>query len=291
MAVKIRLQRKGRKKRPFYHIVAADARSKRDGRFIERLGFYNPIQDPAEVSINTDRVLYWIKCGAQPTQTVKSILSKTGILYRKHLLRGVAKGAISQDVADQKFDEWVRKKSKQSKLKMTLIDWLEKEEASSGAIIRKPAMNEEKSAKAEAPKAKAEAGGDDTKSLLEQVQALAAQATAKAESIKDAVSDVAEEETPPATGIGKGKKPTDLKIVEGVGPKIEEALKAGGVNSWAELAGSSVDALKKILTEAEGNFGFHDPTTWPRQAAMAVEGKWAELEKWQDELDGGKEVK
>ena len=112
MPVKIRLARRGRKARPIYDIVTADSRSPRDGKFIEKLGLYNPNVNPAGISLNEDRALYWVKtAGAQPTDTVKRILSYEGILYKKHLLVGVDKGAITQEEADKRFDEWKSKKT------------------------------------------------------------------------------------------------------------------------------------------------------------------------------------
>ncbi len=110
MAVKIRLQRHGRKKAPYYHIVIADARAPRDGKFIENLGMYNPKSKPATIEINKDRALHWVMEGAQPTDTVKAILKYKGVMYRKHLQLGVNKGAISQDAADAKYTEWISKK-------------------------------------------------------------------------------------------------------------------------------------------------------------------------------------
>jgi len=95
MAVKIRLQRKGKKKAPFYYIVVADSRSPRDGRFIERIGSYNPVPKEFQVDLDGDKALYWLNQGAIPTKTVRDILSKQGILYRKHLLRGVKLGLFS----------------------------------------------------------------------------------------------------------------------------------------------------------------------------------------------------
>ena len=112
MPVKMRLQRHGKKRKPFYHIVIADARAPRDGKFIERIGFYNPNTDPATIEINREVAADWLNKGAQPTNTVRAILSYTGVMYRKHLQRGVAKGAFSQEVADQKFDEWWEEKAK-----------------------------------------------------------------------------------------------------------------------------------------------------------------------------------
>lgn len=110
MAVKIRLQRKGRKKRPFYHIVVADARSPRDGRFIERLGSYNPMTKPATIDIDRDKAYDWLIKGAQPTDTVRAILRFKGVYYKKHLMRGVNKGAMSVEEAEKKYQEWVEAK-------------------------------------------------------------------------------------------------------------------------------------------------------------------------------------
>lgn len=109
MPVKIRLQRFGRKKAPFYHIVIADSRSPRDGRFIEKVGVYNPTTVPATIEIDSDKALNWLQNGAQPTDTVHKILSYKGILYHKHLLRGVTKGVLTQDAATAKWAEWEQK--------------------------------------------------------------------------------------------------------------------------------------------------------------------------------------
>lgn len=110
MAVKIRLQRKGRKKAPFYHIVIADARSPRDGRFIEKVGTYNPLTVPATISLDRDRAFHWLMVGAQPTDTVNAILRFKGVLYRKHLQLGVNKGALTQEEADAKVAAWIESK-------------------------------------------------------------------------------------------------------------------------------------------------------------------------------------
>ncbi len=110
MAVKLRLQRKGRTKAPFYHIVAADARAPRDGRFIEKIGTYNPLTVPATIEINRDRAYYWLTVGAQPTDTVHAILGFKGVLYKKHLQLGVKKGALTQEQADEKLAAWIEQK-------------------------------------------------------------------------------------------------------------------------------------------------------------------------------------
>jgi len=110
MAVKIRLARRGRKKAAIYDIVVADARAPRDGKFIEKLGTYNPNTNPASIDFNEEKAFQWVMNGAQPTDTVKAMLSYRGILYRKHLQIGVVKGAISQETADSRFAEWQQAK-------------------------------------------------------------------------------------------------------------------------------------------------------------------------------------
>ncbi len=107
MSTKIRLQRHGRKRRPFYYIVIADARSPRDGRFIERIGTYDPVHVPAQIDLDVDKSIEWLNKGAQPTKTVRAILKYKGAMYKKHLLRGVSKGAFAEDEANRLFQEWV----------------------------------------------------------------------------------------------------------------------------------------------------------------------------------------
>ena len=111
MATKIRLQRHGRKDYAFYPIVIADSRAPRDGKFIERIGSYNPNTNPATITLNFERALYWVNCGAQPTDTVRNILSNEGVLLMKHLQGGVKKGAFDEAEAQRRFDAWKSKKT------------------------------------------------------------------------------------------------------------------------------------------------------------------------------------
>ncbi|MDR1555989.1 MAG: 30S ribosomal protein S16 [Tannerellaceae bacterium] len=108
MATKIRLQRFGRKGYAFYQIVVADSRAPRDGRFIERVGSYNPNTNPATIDLNFERALYWLQVGAQPTDTTRNILSREGVLLKKHLLEGVKKGAFDEAAVETKFQTWVK---------------------------------------------------------------------------------------------------------------------------------------------------------------------------------------
>ena len=110
MPVRIRLSRQGRKNFPFYHIVVADSRAPRDGKYIERIGRYYPKTNPATIELNFDRALYWLQAGAQPSDTCRSLLSEKGVLYKNHLLNGVKKNALTLEQAEAKFAAWLAEK-------------------------------------------------------------------------------------------------------------------------------------------------------------------------------------
>ena len=110
MATRIRLQRHGKKGKAFFHLVAADSRAKRDGRFIEKLGTYNPVANPAVIDINFDNTLAWVQKGAEMSETARAILSYKGVLHKNHLLKGVAKGALTLEQAEAKFTQWLQEK-------------------------------------------------------------------------------------------------------------------------------------------------------------------------------------
>ena len=150
MPTKIRLQRRGKKGQAFYHIVIADGRAPRDGKFIERIGIYNPIAKPAEIELEFDKAVDWLKKGAQPTDTVKAILAYKGVMYKNHLLKGVEKGAMTIEQADVKFQTWLDEKhlkisSKKNELelgikevhKKRLADEIKVNEAKAEAIAKK----------------------------------------------------------------------------------------------------------------------------------------------------------
>ncbi|KXB08213.1 30S ribosomal protein S16 [candidate division MSBL1 archaeon SCGC-AAA382M17] len=115
MSVRIRLTRRGRKRQPFYHIVVADKRSPRDGKYIDKLGIYNPTNQPPTIDLDFDKALDWVQKGAIPTDTCRSILSQKGVMLKKHLLKGVRKNAITEEEAEKKFNEWLT--NKQEKVK------------------------------------------------------------------------------------------------------------------------------------------------------------------------------
>ncbi|NBW38139.1 MAG: 30S ribosomal protein S16 [Cytophagia bacterium] len=153
MAVKIRLARRGRKKLAKYDVVVADARSPRDGKFIEKLGTYNPLTVPATIELNDEKAFQWLMNGAQPSDTVKAMLSYRGVMLRKHLQIGVVKGAITQEQANAKLEAWV--KEKQSKIEAKR-DKVSKSKQDS-AKARKDAETKVKEARAEAIRKKAQA--------------------------------------------------------------------------------------------------------------------------------------
>jgi small subunit ribosomal protein S16 len=168
MSVKIRLQRHGKKGKPFYYIVVADARAPRDGRFIERLGSYNPNTNPATIDINFDKTLDWVNDGAQPTDTCRAILSYKGILYKKHLQGGLKKGALTEEQVETKFQEWLDHKdgkitgkkdslstAKDEARKNALAAEAKKKEDRAAAIAAKNAPVAEEVAEEEAPVAEA----------------------------------------------------------------------------------------------------------------------------------------
>src|SRR5690625_6630379 len=130
MSVRLRLQRRGRRRKPFYHIVAADQRAPRDGKFIEKIGAYNPMTSPATIELDSEKALDWLDKGAQPTDTVRAILRFKGVLYRRHLLRGVQKGAHSQEVADQKYEEFMAAKEEKIQTRIAATEQRSEEQTS-----------------------------------------------------------------------------------------------------------------------------------------------------------------
>lgn len=159
MSTKIRLARHGRKGRPFYHVVIADSRAPRDGKYIEKIGTYDPNTNPATIDLKFDRALYWLQVGAQPTDTARNILSYKGVLMKKHLLEGVKKGAFDEAAADAKFEAWMKEKDAkiQAKINKLAMDGDAKAKARLEEEAKVRAAKEEVVAKKKAEIAAAEA--------------------------------------------------------------------------------------------------------------------------------------
>ncbi len=177
MATRIRLQRHGRKGKPFFHIVVADSRAKRDGRFIEKLGTYNPITNPATIELNVDSAVKWLQTGAEPSNTAKAILSYKGAYMKKHLLGGVAKGAFNEEEAENKFAAWLE--SKEAKVQSKKDGLVQ-----TAADAKKAALEAEKAVNEAREKAAAEAEAAATEEVVEETPAT-----------EEAASEEASEET------------------------------------------------------------------------------------------------
>ena len=141
MPVKIRLQRHGKKGKPFYWIVAADGRAKRDGKYLEKLGTYNPNFNPAKIDLNIDGTVTWLQNGAQPTDTARAILSYKGVMMKNHLAGGVRKGALTEEQAEEKFNAWLENKGKTVDAKKASLEDA-KSKAAASALAAEKATNE-----------------------------------------------------------------------------------------------------------------------------------------------------
>ena len=194
MAVKIRLARRGRKQRPYYHIIIADTRAPRDGKFIEQIGSYNPMTKPATIEIDRDKAYEWMEKGAQPTDTVRAILRFKGVLYRKHLQRGVDKGALTQEAADAKLAEWIE--AKESKIAARVEETKKEMEA-----FRKLVRGEAK------PKAADPAAEDDAAAFREDSAETSEEAPA--EDAPDAEGDDAPAEEAPVADAPADETPAE----------------------------------------------------------------------------------
>ncbi len=245
MATKIRLQRHGRKRKPFYHVVVADARAPRDGRIVEKLGTFNPNVEPPLVELNFDNAVKWVLDGATPTDTVRMILSKEGVMFKKHLQVGVNKGAIKQEDADKKFDAW--KASKES-ADQSRLDGEAKDKAS-------------KIAKAQAEREEVRAAA--AKKQKEEEEA-ALKATAEAEAAAKAEAAAAN-----ATEVVFADA---VVLIDGIGPKGEETLKEAGITTLTQVAAWTEEDIKAI-EEKIGKEGIVAKEEWIEQAKEMISGK------------------
>jgi small subunit ribosomal protein S16 len=205
MPVKIRLQRHGKKGKPFYWVVAADARAKRDGRYLEKLGTYNPNSNPATVDLNIDHTVSWLEKGAQPTDTARTLLSYKGVMLKHHLNGGVRKGALTQEQADTKFAAWLEEKETKIQAKKDGLT-----QAESDARAKRLADEKAVSDKRLADAAAAEA----------EVEAAEAAAEAEATEATEAVEEAAAEETTEAVAE---EAPAAEATEEEAAPEANEA--------------------------------------------------------------------
>jgi small subunit ribosomal protein S16 len=211
MAVKLRLQRKGRKKAPFYHIVAADARAPRDGRYIDKLGTYNPLTVPATIELNREKAYEWLMKGAQPTDTVQAILRFKGVLYQKHLAVGVKKGAMTEEQAETKLNAWIEEK--EARIAKRKEETVEKKRQHVAAVDGTPKVKVKPVPVVEAP-------------VVEEAAEEVAEEVVAAPVVEEAapvVEAAAEEVAPAVEAAVEEAAPVVEAAVEEVAPVVEEA--------------------------------------------------------------------
>ena len=203
MAVRIRLQRHGKKGKPFYWIVAADSRSKRDGKYLEKIGTYDPNVNPPIVNLDIDATVKWIQFGAQPSDTARNIISREGALLKNHLLNGVKKGALTQEDADKKFDEWVKESEKRAESKLSKLE-------KDAADKRKKAIELEKEA-------------SEKRKLAAEQAALDAEAAAEEAPAEEAPAEEGPAEEAPAEEAPADEAPAAEEAPAEEAPAAEEA--------------------------------------------------------------------
>ncbi len=233
MPTKIRLQRHGKKGQPFYHIVIADGRAPRDGKFIEKIGTYNPLTKPASINLRFDKAIDWLQKGAQPTDTVRAILSYKGVLYKNHLLKGVKKGALTEEQAEAKFAEWMTQKEASIQQKVNQAE-LEKKSRKKLALEQEMKVNEAIAAKvAEKRAAKfeaedvsdEEAAPADAEAPTEEAPAEEVKAEAPAEEVKaEAPAEEAKAEAPAEEA--KAEAPAEEEKAEAPAEEAKDEPKA-----------------------------------------------------------------
>jgi small subunit ribosomal protein S16 len=206
MSVKIRLQRHGKKQKPFYWIVAADARSKRDGRYLEKLGTYNPNTNPATIDLNLDQTVQWLHNGAQPTDTARAILSYKGALLKHHLDGGIRKGALTQEQADAKLAAWIESKANKVDSKKEGLSKAQADAKAKALKAEKVANEKRIAAQVEAAKAPEEVV--EVEAAAEEVAEVAAEETPEVEAAaEEVVAEVAEVEETPVAEVAPEEAP------------------------------------------------------------------------------------
>ena len=250
MSVKIRLQRHGKKGKPFFHIVVADARARRDGRFIQKLGIYNPITNPATIELDVDAAVKWLNNGAQPTDTARAILSYKGALYKKHLMGGVAKGAFDEAEADKRFSAWLEEKEKAVEGKKSDLT-KSKEAAKKAALEAETKVNEARAAaaqkliddaKAEEDAKLAEAKAAEDAKLAEEKAAEEA-ANAPEASTEEEAQTVTEKVAETASEVVEIVKETVAEVIE----KVQES---GIIDAVKDTVSNVVDKVTETIADA-----------------------------------------
>ncbi len=239
MPVKIRLARRGRKKKPYYHIVVADARAPRDGRFIENLGSYNPMTKPASIELDVDKAFSWLEKGAQPTDTARAILRFKGVLYKKHLQRGVKKGALTQEQADAKLTEWIdAKEAKVAARVAATAEAVEQFRKEVSGVAKKKEVVADTTEAQEAFRGEEEAPASDVEAVAD--APVAEETPAAPEAAVEAVTEAVAEEAPAVVEATE-------ETVEAVAEAKEEVAEA--VEEVKEEVAEAKEAVAEAVAE------------------------------------------
>ena len=230
MSVKIRLQRHGKKGKPFYWVVAADARSKRDGKFLEKIGTYNPNTNPATIDLNLESAVQWLHNGAQPTDTARAILSYKGALLKHHLDGGVRKGALTQEQADAKLAAWLDEKANKVDTKKAGLSKADEAAKAKALKAEKEANAKRIAAQAEAAKVEVEAPAEVVETVIEETPAVEA---------------VTEETAPEVEAVAEVEAPAE--VVETV---VEETPEVEAVAEVEETVVEETPAVEAVAEEA-----------------------------------------
>lgn len=229
MATRIRLQRHGKKGKPFFHLVAADSRAKRDGKFIEKLGTYNPTANPAVIDINFEATLNWVQTGAEMSDTARAILSYKGVLYKNHLLNGVKKGALTAEQVEEKFAKWLADKDAKVQNKVAGLA----KNAEQEKVARHQAEEAAKAAKAAVVAAKNAPVVEEVAEEVASEEAVAEVAVEEAPAAEEvaveeapAVEEVAVEEAPAAEEVAVEEAPVAEEVAAEEAPAAEAASEA-----------------------------------------------------------------
>ncbi len=271
MAVKLRLQRKGRKRAPYYHIVVADARSPRDGKYIERIGSYNPMTKPATIEIDRDSAFKWLMNGAQPTDTVRAILRFKGVLYKKHLHQGVMKGAMTEEQAEAKYNAWIESKD------ATIASRFQQAEEEKAAF-HQTVFGKKKAVEkpvAPAPSVEAEAEVEATPEVENEIVE-APQAEAEVAATPEAEATAPEAETSPE--VEKEASEPEAEVAAEVAPEAEaEAIAPEAETTTEEEAAPVTEEAAPIAEEASEEVKAEETTETPSdEEAMTEEEKTEE---------------
>ncbi|MBN1338047.1 MAG: 30S ribosomal protein S16 [Bacteroidales bacterium] len=233
MPARIRLQRKGKKGRPFYHVVIADGRAPRDGKYIEKIGTYNPLTKPADIDLDFDRALYWLQNGAQPTDTVRALLSLKGVLMKNHLLTGVKKGAFDLEQAEIKFAAWL--KDKEAKIEGSIRE------------VENEARDEQKK--------RLEGERKVNEARAKELSDRRAAELRKIEAERAAAAPPAQEETPSVETHAPAVTGEDIKTEEVAAPEVKEETEMATANTaeqpTEEVAAPAEEAKEMDETASE----------------------------------------